>query len=276
MSTQEVLVTGADKAHVARTPLGRSGPWRQVPHLARLDAVRMLRHPAMLVGVGWFVLGVGIDTGDVSPYDRYTTATATLVFLMGIPAFVAVNMVATSGRRSGVDEWAGALPVPALHRTVGMLVAACTPGLLAVVLSVGYLALTPGETLLPVLWQHVAAQGAALLGAGLLGVAVARLLPWPGAPLLVAVALVVSNVWVAGHWSYLGAYTEFLDYTSSPSDVPARIPGSAPWHLTYLLALSALAAAGALLPVARRRYLPFLAGAAAGTLVLLAGWLQLP
>ena len=38
MSAQEVLVTGADRAHVASTSLGRAGPWRQVPHLARLDA----------------------------------------------------------------------------------------------------------------------------------------------------------------------------------------------------------------------------------------------
>jgi hypothetical protein len=144
------------------------------------------------------------------------------------------------------------------------------------VLSVGYLALTPGETLLPVLWQHVAAQALALLGAGVLGVAVARLLPWPGLPLLVAVALVAANLWVADHWPYLGPYTEFVRWPSNDADLPAREPGSAGWHLLYLVALVALAAAGALLPVARRRWAPFLAGAAAGTAVLLAGWLQLP
>lgn len=277
MSTREVLVTGERDAHVAAGPPTLGGPWRQVPHLARLDALRVLRHPAMLVGIGWFVLGVGVDTsGPVSPYDRYTMPTATLVFLMGIPTFVAVNMVATSGRRSGVDEWAAALPVPALHRTVGTLLAAFAPALLVVVLSVGYLALTPGETLIPVLWQHVAAQGAALLGAGLLGVAVARLLPWPGLPLLVAVGLVSANLGISGRWNYLGPYTEFVQFTSSDADIPARVPGSASWHLAYLLALGALAAAGALLPVTRRWWLPFSAGALAGALVLVSGWLQLP
>jgi hypothetical protein len=247
-----------------------------VPHLARVDVIRILRHPAMLVGVAWYVLGVGFDNGDGSSYDRYTTATASLVFVLGIPAFVAVNMVATSGRRSGVDEWSGAFPVPALHRTVATLLASCAPAVLTLVLAMAYLVLTPGDTLLPVLWQHVAAQAAALLGAGLLGVAVARLLPWPGLPLLVAVALVTANLWVAGHWPYLGAYTEFVSGTSSADALPARVSGSASWHLLYLLALGALAAAGAVLPVARRRYLPFLAGAAAGSVVLVAGWLQLP
>jgi hypothetical protein len=276
VSAGDVLVTGDRRVHVATRSLSRSGPWHQVPHLARLDAIRVLKHPAMLVGVVWFVLGVGIENDLPSAYDRYTAATASLVLVLGIPTFVAVNMVATSGRRSGVDEWSAALPVPFLHRTVATLLAACAPALVGLVLTLGYLALTPGETLLPILWQHVAAQVAALLGAGLLGVAVARLLPWPGLPLLVAVALVTANLWVSGHWPYLGAYTEFVLGTASPDDLPARAPGSASWHLVYLVALGALAAAGALLPVARRWYLPFLVGAALGSVVLVAGWFQLP
>ena len=251
------------------------GPWALVPELAWAQTRRVVRHPALLLGLLWFVLGVGFGRPE-TPYDRYSTATATVIFLLAVPAYFAVNLVATSGRRSGVDEWSGALPMPDLHRTVAMLLAAATPALVAAVprRSAGsrWAVRTTG---LPLLWQHVASPAAAVLGAGLLAVAVARLLPWPGLSLVVVVAVVTANFWVASHWPFLGAYVDFVQWTDGDA-LPAREPGSASWHLLYLLALCALAAAGALLPVARRRWLPFAAGALAGALVLVAGYLQLP
>ncbi|MEO7980480.1 MAG: hypothetical protein ABI807_06265 [Sporichthyaceae bacterium] len=245
-----------------------------MPELARVQAWRVARHPALLLGLLWYVLGVGLD-GPAAPYDRYSMVTAMLVFLLAVPAYFAVNLVATSGRRSGVDEWTGALPMPPLHRTVAMLLAAAAPAVIAAVASLGWLALHGGDTGLPLLWQHVASPPAAILGAGLLGVAVARLLPWPGLPLVAVVAVVTANAWVSAHWPYLGAYVDFVRSTGGDA-IPAREPGSAGWHLGYLLALCALAAAGALLPVARRPWLPFAAGALAGVVVLVAGSLQLP
>jgi hypothetical protein len=272
MSTREVIAAGPATAAVSRVSLG--SPWALVPELAWAQARRVARHPALLLGVLWFVLGVGFG-GPSTPYDRYSTVTATIIFLLAAPAYFAVNLVATSGRRSGVDEWSGALPMPELHRTVAMLLAAATPAVVAAAGTLGWLAVAGADAGIPVLWQHVASPAAAVLGAGLLAVAVARLLPWPGLPLVVLVAVVTANFWVATQWPYLGAYVDFVQWTGGDA-IPAREPGSASWHLVYLLALGALAAAGALLPVARRRWLPFAFGALAGALVLVAGYLQLP
>jgi hypothetical protein len=271
VSTREVMVSG--RAHTVAGSPALAGPWAMVPHLAWVQARRVARHPALLLGVLWFVLGVGLG-GPQTPYDRYSGATAMIVFILGVPAYFAVNLVATSGRRSGVDDWTAGLPLPAVHRTVAMLVAAAAPAVVSAVGSLLWLS-SGGGTGLPLLWQHAVSPWVALLGAGLLAVAVSRLLPWPGLPLVVVVAVVTANFWVAAHWPYLGAYVDFVQWTGGDA-IPAREPGSAGWHLTYLLALCALAAAGALLPVARRRWLPFTAGAVAGAVVLVAGYLQLP
>jgi hypothetical protein len=272
MSTRELMVSG--RAHAAAGPVAVAGPWTMVPHLARVQARRVARHPALLLGALWYFLGVGLG-GPETPYDLYSGATATVVFLLAVPAYFAVNLVATSGRRSGVDEWTAGLPLPPLHRTVAILLAAAVPAAMSVAASVLWLVSGDGDTGLPLLWQHLVSPWVAVLGAGLLGVAVARLLPWPGMPLVVVVAVVTANFWVAGRWAYLGAYVDFVRWTDQDV-IPAREPGSASWHLAYLTALCALAAAGALLPVARRRWLPFAFGAVAGAVVLVAGYLQLP
>lgn len=272
MSIREVIA--ASQAPATARPVAVASPWRLVPDLARIHALRIVRSPAFLLGGLWFVLGVGIGTSN-SPYERYSMVSAVLVWMLAVPAYFAVNLVATSGRRAGVDEWAEGLPMPELHRTVALLLAAAAPALVTAVGSLGYLALIGGDTGLPLLWQHVASPLVALVGAGFLAVAVSRLLPWPGLALVAVVAVVTANFWVAGRWPYLGAYVDFVQWTDTDA-VPVREPGSAGWHLTYLLALCALAGAGALVPVARRRVLPFTAGAVAGIVVLVAGYLQLP
>jgi hypothetical protein len=268
------LVTAGRRGTARPLATGVSGPWGVVPDLARVHAMRVLRHPAFLLGMLWYAMALFVTT-PTEPYDQYTALTALPIFLVGIPVFVAVNLVASSSRRSGVDDWTGGLPLPPVHRTVAMLLASTAPAVVVgAVDALAYISIG-GSVGLVVPWTQLACVPVALLGAGLLGVAVAKLLPWSGAPLAVGVALVSVNLWVSDPWPYLGAYVDFVVWTSSDV-VPARFAGSSGWHLTYLLALCGLAAAGALLPVVRRRWLPFTAGAALGVLVVVAGYLQLP
>ena len=63
MSTRELLVSGR-RAHAAAGPLAVAGPWAMVPHLARVQARRVARHPALLLGVLWYVLGVGLGGAE--------------------------------------------------------------------------------------------------------------------------------------------------------------------------------------------------------------------
>ena len=127
----------------------------------------------------------------------------------------------------------------------------------------------------PLRWQHLASVPVTVLGGAVLGVAVARLLPWLGMPLLVAVGLVELDFWVSERDAYLGFYVDFVVWTRNDA-IPALTPGSPGWHLLYIAALVGAAGCGALLRDARRWWAPLLAGAALGVVVLVAGAAQLP
>jgi hypothetical protein len=235
----------------------------------------MVRHPILLLGVGWYLVGVGAGLPDTA-YEQYAAVTGLIVFLAGPPTYFAANLVASSGRRTGVDEWTPSLPMPPAHRTAALLLACLAPAALAAVINTGtLLALNVDGLLMPIAWQHVASVPVAVLGGAVLGVAIARLLPWTGVPLVVIVGLVAFNVWLPSDYAHLGFYVDFANWTDT-SAIPAMNPGSPSWHLVYLVALCGLAASGALLRDARRPWVPFASGAAFGTLVIIAGTLQLP
>jgi hypothetical protein len=240
----------------------------------------MLQHPLLLLGAAWFVLGHGFGSPS-TPYDRYSAVTGMIAFMLGPVSFFAANLVASSDRRCGAEEWTPSLPMPVVHRTAGLLLACLVPAAAVGLLELAAVALWgPHEATMPLLWQHVASVPLVVLGATVLGVAVARLLPWPGVPLAVMVGLVAFNASVGGDHGYLGFYVDFAEWTPSSAAyadvIPPMTPGSPSWHLVYLAALCGLAACGALLRDARRWWLPFTAGGGLGALVLVAGALQLP
>lgn len=268
----DLLAARSDHASLAVPALSRA---RLVADLSRLHGLRIVKHPVMLIGVVWYLVGMGIGTPD-TPYDTYSAVTGMVAFLVGPPVFFASNLVASSERRSGADEWMPALPLRGSDRVFGLLLAGLAPAALALVLSLGVLALSSSALVaMPVAWEHVASVPLVVLGAAVLGVAVARLLPWTGLPLLVMVALVTVNLWVSERYDYLGFYVDFAEWTDTAA-VPAMRPGSPGWHLIYLVGLVGLAASGALLRDARRRRLPFASGAVFASVVLVAGWAQLP
>lgn len=273
----DVLVSGPGRQAAAVPPPSVGGPWAVVPDLALRHAIRMVRHPVLLLGVLWYVLVAGVPHLPKTPYDQYSTVTGMVAFAIGPLAYFAANLVASAGRRSGADEWTPSLPLPALHRTCALLLACLAPAALAAVLDlVVLLAIkADGGLIFSVRWQHLATVPVTVLGAAVLGVAVARLLPWLGLPLLVGVALVVFNFMVSERGAYLGFYVDFAVWTRNDV-IPAMTPGSPGWHLLYLAALVGVAACGALLRDARRWWAPFLTGAVLGAVVLVAGAAQLP
>jgi hypothetical protein len=272
----DVLVSGPGRKAAAVPPPVVAGPWAVVPDLARTHAVRMVRHPVLLLGVLWYALVVGVPHLPTTPYDQYSVVTGTVAFALGPLAYFSANLVASSGRRSGADEWTPSLPLPQLHRTCALLLGCLAPAALAAVLDLAVIAAikADGGLIFPVRWQHVASVPVTVLGGAVLGVAVARLLPWLGMPLVVAVGLVVFNFWVSEPNPYLGFYVDFAVWTRNDV-IPALVPGSPGWHLLYLAALVGTAACGALLRDARRWWTPLLAGAALGVVVLVAGSAQL-
>ena len=242
--------------------------------LAGVHARRMLRHPVLLVGIAWAVLGMGIGFPD-TPYEEYSALTGLVAFFLGPLAFFAANLVASSERRSGADEWTPALPMPPVRRTTALLVACLALAGVALAINVVMLlAVGPGDTAMHVSVWHMASVPLTVLGGAVLGVAVAKLLPWPGAALLVMVTLVAFNLWVASREAYLGFYVDFAQWTGTDA-IPAMEPGSGSWHVLYLGALIALAACGAYLRDAVHRWIPVAAGALCGSVAILAGAVQL-
>ena len=270
-----VSASGARPAQVRRAT--GSTPWALVADLARLQAVRIMRHPVFLLGLGWYALLVGIGERPHTLYAEYSTVTGSVAYLVGPIAFFAANLVASSGRRSGADEWTPSLPMPRLHRTSALLLACLAPAAFAAVLDLAvlYAIRLYGGLDMHVRWQLLASVPVTVLGGAVLGVAVARLLPWTGVPLVVVVALVSFNLWVTTKDPYLGFYVDFAEWTTPGNMVPAMVPGDPSWHLVFLLALTGLAGCGALLRDARRWWLPFTMGAVLGVVVLVSGTLQL-
>ena len=266
----------AGTAAPTRAPLGsaRSPVWAV---LGGTELRRLLLHPVLLGSSVLVVFTSGIDF-DSGPREAYSVITSAGVFFIGPLAFFAANLLATRDRRHDSEEWLGSLPAPRRDRTAALLLACTGPAVLVTILALGaYAAYAANGDLVqhPVVLE-LATVLLGVLGGGLLGVMVARWAPFPGAALLVMVALVAVHIWLADRAPLLGAYVEFARWGETTDDWAGVIAGSRGWHAVYLAGLCAMAAIGALLVDARRKVPVFLLGVAVTAVTALAGWAQLP
>lgn len=221
------------------------------------EARRLLTHPVWLVVIGYFLLtGVGdILHGDALLHDRKVRGELLgmfFTFLAPVISLFPANLVATSGRRSGADAMLDAAPLSRTARTVGCAVAAVVcSGVGAVAAVLIALESRPRGTdpsgIDGLEWAQIASIPLLYLGAGLLGVAVARWLPWPGMAFLTVVLLVTwtgnfgqadSSIQSTIPWIYGGEQGWIGSETYALSHV---------WHAVYLICLCALAATAAIL-----------------------------
>jgi hypothetical protein len=249
--------------------------------VAFAEARRIVTSPLVLLGAALFCAMIVVSSGD-GPGGGYDGLLTGPTFFIGVFTFFAAHLAASRPQRHRCLDEHASLPAPALARTVGLCLAAIGPAVLAVALMALVLAwYAAGRVDLPV-WPsapELAAGPLTVLGGGLLGVLVARWLPFPTAPGLVMVAVVavtfvLSDAW-EGRYALLAPYATFSVYVDDGS-WGGHTAGSPAWHAVYLAALCGLAACGALLRDARRPVLPFLAGAALGVLTVVAGLAQLP
>ncbi|MBA2767807.1 MAG: hypothetical protein H0U35_01490 [Sporichthyaceae bacterium] len=269
--TSDDVLAGAPEAVARRTT--------PVPvELGRCEAARLTRHPLILVALAYIALVMVLE-GDSGPRSAYTLVTDMPAFMLGPFVFFAANLSASRERRHGNEEWLDSMPATSADRTRAAQLAVVGPLVLVTALVLVALAVTLSTDQFiskpPAL--EVLSGLLPLLGAGLLGVMVARWLPWPGMAALVMVALVATHIALADRLRLLGAFVEWAAWPASDdSSVWAGvIPGSRGWHVIYVLALCAMAAAGAHLGHARRK-LPVLAlGGAFTAVAVVAGWAQL-
>jgi hypothetical protein len=261
--------------------------------LTRTEARRILTSPAIPILLGYLMLVLGVDFlsgGDERAGLSHRYALAELLgyvslLILGPITFVAANLVATSARRSGAHRLLGAAPVDQRRRDLalcgGVLLGPATVGLavagLSAWLASGVVHTPTGDLADHWSWIDLAQVPAIVLGAGVLGVVVARWLPYPGSSLLGLVALVLMTGWLeanGGGWAvrpWLAPYVAIEWWT----DEPWASSASPVWHLAYLLSLSSLGVCVvALRQPGRARWCA--AGAVALAAVVVTGLVQLP
>jgi hypothetical protein len=244
--------------------------------LAGVDARRLLVRPSTVLGlyVLYRVFAGPLPLGNA--YDgvnRYVGLSAAAFGLLVLAVAASIG-----GRDRGV-EVVEATPAAPRRRLLSWLVLL---GGLAVVeyAALALLRYTRDETwyvrLMPDAWDLT--QGPIMIvGAGLLGVLLARLLPaWVAAP----IGVVLGIAWVGvlsssySRTTMLAPVVEWIQYHEDGRT--AVEPGSFAWHNAYLLGLCGLGVVALMLTVPGRRRGLVLAGIAltAGTVV--AGVLALP
>ena len=266
------------------TAAGPTGGARVLPvarEIALAEGRRIVTSPLVLLGVALFCAMIVVSSGD-GPGGGYDGLLTGPTFFIGVFTYFAAHLAASRPMRHRCLDEHASLPAPSIARTVGLCMAAFGPALLAVLLMAAVLTwYAAGRVDLPV-WPSAAELAAGpltVLGGALLGIMVARWLPFPTAPALVmvavvAVTVVLNEAW-AGRYALLAPYATFSVYVDDGS-WGGHTGGSFAWHAIYLGALCGLAACGALLRDARRPVLPFATGAALGVLTVVAGLAQLP
>jgi hypothetical protein len=264
---------------------------RATAALAAREIIRLTVHPLVVGGALASVVWAATPAVRDSPLMSYAPGTPLNVYngltlvpslLLGPLTLFAANLLATRERRAGTGDVVGCVPTTARTRTLAALLAPIGPALLTAVLVAGqvqaYRVLGPSPSRWPTL-AELATQPATVIGAGVLGVAVARWLPFPGAAAITMLLLGASYpaAVTLGQTTWLSfAPWRDLVIVDDTNRILSYFPGSVTWHVAYLLGLSAMAAVAALLATPGPRRALIGTGLLAILAVAGAGWAQLP
>ena len=250
--------------------------------LAAAEGRRIVRHPlalCALAGVAWALL-----SGHGTPRDSFEVVVTMPTYFYGVGVYFAANLVASRDRRAGGVELLAPTPVPEPTRVAAQCLGALLPALLTLgmvlathlwYLDAGYYGAAPVDAT-PSGW-HLLQPAVTVLGAGLLGVMVARWAPHPLAAAAGMLAMVATNLALAAEsrgLRPLGTFTDWARWSDSGAWVGLH-DGSIRWHLGYLLLLCAMAATGAQLPTARSRVRVLAVGGVLTAAAAVVGWAQL-
>ncbi|AZQ36455.1 hypothetical protein EJ357_25900 [Streptomyces cyaneochromogenes] len=235
-----------------RTPRAAGAATRT---LARVEAVRLLRHPAVLAAFGLYLAQwaySGYSGDDRYPVlhdeDRYTQLS---LLLIAAGTLLAANLAALRSYRHGTDAMFDLLVLPPWRRTWALLLALLPVTVLSAVLAgarIGYTAAQDAAIGSPSV-AELATGPLVVLLAGAIGVLAARVVrSMVAAPLTLAALGIVTVVGAlqpksdVRWWGLVGIEDE--NVPPLPTSLTYRPAG---WHLLYLAALVTLVAAAAVL-----------------------------
>jgi hypothetical protein len=271
-----------------------------VRELGRIEGLRLVKHPIFLAGFAFtillaFAFPIGNEVGG-----DYFLLMGIGVLPIALATLVVANLAALRTRRSDTGELFASLSAPARVRTLAHLASlAHVVGFCVCVVAGGYVAFGAwdgivvdlnGRTAMPSPFE-LANGPAAVAALGVLGLTLARWLPYLVVAPLAAVAMFVAQI--PGLWNSQGDYAWFAPFVNTArNDLPGsswpcspeqRWPclvddfatTSAGWHLVYLAGIALVLAAVALWKEDRRPRIGAVAGLGLA-LVVAGGVLQVP
>jgi hypothetical protein len=208
-------------------PLARRIVPADVAALARGEGSRLLRHPALLLGLALGVV-VAVASAGSDGGEQLALLGGMGCLPLGLGVLVAAQLSTLRSRRDGTEELLSSLPRRARSRTAGHLLAlGWTVPVAVALVAAGWVLVGAGQGL--VLneqgLRHVPgpaelAQGPLLVVAlGSLGVLLGRVAPWPQAGALAVIILFAFEVPFA-MWGTAGPASWLLPFASDALIVP--------------------------------------------------------
>ncbi|WP_033345883.1 hypothetical protein [Catenuloplanes japonicus] len=258
------------------------------PTLVLAATARLIRHPlvpaALALSAAWSLIPAVRDSSLMAsapgtPLNVFLVLTHVPSMPLGVAVLFAANLLATRDRRAGTAELLAAVPVPLRRRTAAALLAVLAPAVLTGCFTAVQMIIFHRYGPQPARWPslgELAVQPATVLGGGLLGVAVARLAPWPGAAAATLAGLVGAFTLPAsaGRQELLSLAPWREMAVQDDAGVVSYLPGSPGWHAAYLCCLGGLAAIAALLATPGPRRHLLLSAAVAVTATVVTGCAQ--
>lgn len=178
------------------------------------------------------------------PANAYDGVNQNIGFYWAMLGLLVLALSATVGGRDREHEVLASLPVSPRVRlrgfTVTLLIAALA---VYVLVTVQRMNLRGGtyDALLPGPWE-LAQPSLMLLGGGLFGLLIARLLPvWAAVPVAVVTAVMWTGVLTGSeNWAMLAPLIEWVQYNEDNPQSTALVSGSLAWHNAYLSGLCLL------------------------------------
>lgn len=248
--TPMTTATDAPPGVAGARPAAASRPGRVTLALARIEGRRLLRSPALVVGValGALQMGPGALWPEAADLRLRAMDAGFLVLPLAAATLIASSLAALRARRHGTEELLSVTPAPPQARTAGHLLAP---------LGVAFVAVLVVTAALLAAWRfrhgfarpdlaEVAVGPLLVLGAGALGVLLARWLRSSLAAVVACVGIAAMQLIVSG-LAQTNPLRRLAFWAQSADMRPELLPGRlGRWHLVYLVGLVAMAAVGAL------------------------------
>lgn len=277
MSATQAVAAPATPARVVTARPARA----LVPTLALLEARRLLRHPVTVVGFAVYAFNAVLTAvDDQGPRSAFETTSMILTFYPGMLLVLSANLVATRDRRADSDEMLAPLPGRPEERVKALALASLAPALVGTAATLAlhaYYLADDRYRVAPGVW-HLVQGPVTLVGACLFGTMLAVWVPARTGAAVGLVAMVVVDLYLDGEGAerLFGTVVTWAAWGQYAEQWAGVYPGSAGWHVGYLVALCAMAFAAAWVRVADRRTPAVVVGLIALAAAVGTGIAQLP